>query len=180
MAVRQRPSSTGVTKSANKKSSGKSTRKRVRTMSRTNGKGTHAHLPQAASANAAVVADSIDRTRKTARSMPLQAMDATRIERLAGFGPADVMNAWLAAPTAWLGAAQSVSRLASPALASEIITSLADQQLQMWQTLLRASPLTVLLKEQAKATEALVKAWQLGSSESKHRSGKTTKSGKAA
>ena len=181
MAVRQRPSKAkGATRSTSRKPSARNTGSKGKTMSRTNGKGTHTHLPQAMSANAAVVAEAIDRSRKTGRAMPLQAASPMRSERLTAFNPAEVMNAWLALPTAWLGAAQSFSRLASPDIAREAMASIADRQLQAWQMMLRTLPFAVLLKEQAKAAEALMKAWQPVAGEPKSRPGKSMKSGKAA
>ena len=130
------------------------------------------------SANAAVVAEAIDRTKKSARAMALQASNPTRSERLAAFDMTDAMNAWLALPNAWLGAAQSFGRLASPDVARDAMTSLADRQLQLWQTLLRSLPMTTLLKEQAKATEAILKAWKPAMGELQPRPSK--RPGKAA
>lgn len=181
MAVRERsPKNRGVERSKSKIPSAKGTGSKGKTMSRTNGKGTHAHWPQAMSANAAVVAEAVDRSKKSARTMALNAADPTRSEPLSAFNPADVMNTWMALPSAWLGAAQSFGRLASPDMARDAMTSIADRQLQLWQMLLRTLPVTTLLQEQAKVAEAMMKAWQPVAGEMKSRPGKATKPGKAA
>jgi hypothetical protein len=132
------------------------------------------------SANAAVVAEAIDRSKKAGRAMPLQAASPIRTERPSTFNPTEVMNAWLALPTAWLGAAQSLGRLASPDLAREAMISIADRQLQAWQMMLHASHFAALLKEQSKAAETVMKAWQPVIGEPRSRSVKSTKAGKAA
>jgi hypothetical protein len=132
------------------------------------------------SANAAVVAEAVDRSKRSGRAMPLQAASPIRTERLAVFDASSMLGAWMALPNAWLEAANQLGKLASPEATRRAVLSLADRQLQVWQTMLRMSPAPTLLKEQARMTEALLLAWQRQSGATRPRVAKPVKHAKAS